>query len=378
MTSSHNSTYSYLLKLLSESLYGNAKSTFSLGATLSEKEWQQVFAEAEKQTVTGVLFSAVSRLPEMEMPPVSLLATWLAMAHRDNRANASMSNILSATVGNLESLGLHPVLQKGHAAARFYPEPQLRACGDIDLWFPGGERAVADNLVRKSGINVVSTPDNGSCYVSDSTEVEHHSRLIEIHNPFHAGLLKELNETHPPVKVNLSATLTVTVPAPIVELIMINAHILKHCLGVGIGLRQFCDYAMAWRALTLPDPSTGKASVDPGEYFEICRRLGIISWTRVLHQFINRYIPAPDGGTAVDIVEWLEETDTVDKIFMLVAEGGNFGRYSQRRPQRAKQTQWQRKLSTMTAFFNNRSFVFRLAPCEAFWTFTRLLVGQIH
>lgn len=94
------------MKLLSESLYGNAKSTFSLGATLSEKEWQQVFAEAEKQTVTGVLFSAVSRLPEMEMPPVSLLATWLAMAHRDNRANASMSNILSATVGNLESLSL--------------------------------------------------------------------------------------------------------------------------------------------------------------------------------------------------------------------------------------------------------------------------------
>ena len=98
---------------------------------------------------------------------------------------------------------------------------------------------------------------------------------------------------------------------------------------------------MAWRALKLPDPATGKAAVDPGEYFEICRRLGIISWTRVLHQFINRYIPAPDGSTAVDIVEWLEETDTVDKIFMLVAEGGNFGRYSQRRPQRAKQTQWE-------------------------------------
>lgn len=25
---------------------------------------------------------------------------------------------------------------------------------------------------------------------------------------------------------------------------MINVHIMKHCLGVGIGLRHFCDYAM--------------------------------------------------------------------------------------------------------------------------------------
>ena len=369
-------TYRHLLKLLRSSLYEPKDSCCILSETLSERQWYKVLEEAEKQTVTGIVFLAISRLPEQEMPSLSVLATWLATAHRDSGKYASMTAVLSRLLPLLEKNGLHPVLQKGHAVARFYASPELRSCGDIDLYFPNEERVKADNVMKELGYKIVSTPDCGSCYIVGQTEVEHHSMLIEIHNPLHSGLIKDLCRSFPSKETRLTDSVKARVPSPMVELIMMNAHILKHCLGVGIGLRQFCDYALAWRNLT--DVSLhGDAAVDIDKYLNVCGRLGILKWTRVLHSFINRYLPA-FGGMAVAELPGEVEANAVERIFGLVCEGGNFGKYSRSRQSFIRKNKLGRKLHTMSAFLNNRSFVYRLAPSEAFWTFTRLLVGQIH
>lgn len=374
---SRKSTYPHLLQLLSQGLYTAPDAPTTLGATLGADEWRLIMEEAEKQTVSGIVFSAVSRLSEPEMPPVSVLAQWLARVHQITKAYFSMSDVLAGQFAIFEQHGLEPVLQKGHAAARFYPVPELRACGDIDLCFPANDRSRADALMTERGYSVASTPDRGSCYMIGATEAEHHSMLIEIHNPFHSRLIRDLTRVYSPQRVVISDRLTLRVPAPLVELLMINAHILKHCLGVGIGLRQFCDYSLAWRRLTAAKADGTPPAVDENEYFDLCRRLGILRWTRALHQFINCYLPAP-GGNAVTPVSGRPEPNAVKRIFAMVSEGGNFGRYNPHRKQNSSRGLWQRKLSTMAAFFNNRSFVCRLVPSETFWTITRLFIGQIH
>lgn len=368
-------TYRNLLKLLRFSLYEPAGKMSSLRSPLSDRQWYKMIEEAEKQTVTGLLFSAISVLPEYQMPLESVLANWLAMAHRDAKKYSAMSAVLSRLLGVLDNAGLHPVLQKGHAAARFYTAPQLRASGDIDLWFAGSDRSRADELIRQAGYKVIATPDNASCYSVNHIEVEHHSMLIDINNPFHAGIVNEICKDNPPSRVELSSGIVAHVPAPIVELLMMNVHILKHCLGVGIGLRQFCDYSLAWRHLTAVTSPAGP--VDADGYFELCRRLGIMRWTRALHRFINRYLPATDGD-AVTAVPGRNDDVTVQRIFTLVCEGGNFGKFHHGRQINVKRTMMRRKFHTMSAFITNRSFVYHLAPVEAFWTFSRLLWGQIH
>ncbi len=368
-----NPTYSYLLKLLRFSLYESNDKCCILGASLSERQWYKLLEEAEKQTLTGILFPAISCLPEREMPSVSVLATWLAMANRDSTRYREMSDVLAHLVSLFESNGLHPVLQKGHAASRFYTKPELRACGDIDLWFPDHEREIADNIIRSMGHKVIHTPDNGSFYNVGAIEVEHHSMLIEVHNPFHAGLLGKMCNSYPFHRVVLPTGVSVSVPSPMVELLMMNVHILKHCLGVGIGMRQFCDYSKAWRSFVMG----GEDKVDVDRYVYFCKKLGIIQWTRVLHSFINRYIPTADGD-AVAPIDGEADHMAVERIYDLVYDGGNFGKFSPGRRATRRRNMARRKLHTMSAFINNRSFVSRLAPLEAFWTFSRLLLGQIH
>lgn len=369
----HNPTYDHLRRLLRFSLYNSGENCCTLGASLSERQWYKLLEEAEKQTVTGLVFPAISCLPEQEMPSVSVLATWLAMANRDADRYRAMTDVIARLFRLFEDNGLHPLLQKGHAAARFYSTPELRACGDIDIWFPDREREKADAIIRKRGYRVVHTPDNGSNYIVGQTEVEHHSMLVEVHNPLHGALIRDLCISSASRQVPLSSGLSVRVPSPMVELLMMNVHILKHCLGVGIGMRQFCDYAKAWRSLT----SSGEGAVDTDRYLDLCRKLGIIRWTRVLHRFINLYLPAPDGD-AVAAIDGEVDDLTVERIYFLVCDGGNFGKFSPgRRPVRGR-NKVRRKFHTMSSFINNRSFVSRLVPSEAFWTFSRLLLGQIH
>lgn len=370
------STYRHLLTLLRHGLYDPVPGASPRPMSLTGTEWHDLLAAAEKQTVTGIAFGGISCLADGDMPPVPMLARWLAMVNRDSRVYDSMSGVMSRLVTLFLSKGLHPVIQKGHAAARFYRNPALRTCGDIDIWFPGNERAAADKIVRNFGIKVIGTPDNGSCYVVDKTEVEHHSMLIEIHNPFHSRLIRRICRENPPQMAEISTGTRMLIPAPMVELLMMNAHILKHCLGVGIGLRQFCDYSLAWRRFTGRD-GAGHAVIDEEEYFSLCRQLGIIRWTGTLHRFINRYIPAFGGDAVTDIAGTVRDGD-VDNIFNLVCEGGNFGRYSPRRKVSEDAGLLRRKIGTMSAFVGNRSFVCRLAPSEALWTIIRLIVGQIH
>jgi putative nucleotidyltransferase-like protein len=53
----------------------------------------------------------------------------------------------------LRAAGVEPILGKGWAAARLYPAPGLRPCGDIDLYLPAPQTAMARGalIAAKSG-----------------------------------------------------------------------------------------------------------------------------------------------------------------------------------------------------------------------------------
>src|SRR5947209_2014811 len=65
----------------------------------------------------------------------SPLGEELALAAQRNRIAALVQqDALAQVVGLLQDHGVAPVLLKGLAVARQYPEPDLRPVGDLDLW----------------------------------------------------------------------------------------------------------------------------------------------------------------------------------------------------------------------------------------------------
>ena len=100
---------------------------------LSDKSWENVFRQARRQTVTGLTFVGLQHLADHLLPPETLLLRWAAETDAIERRNKKMNSAIEELYTMFRKRGLNPILQKGQGVARFYGNPLLRECGDIDL-----------------------------------------------------------------------------------------------------------------------------------------------------------------------------------------------------------------------------------------------------
>lgn len=333
---------------------------------LSEDEWTEIFGMARKQTVTGIVYAGICRLPDELMPPSRVLLKWVAAIDGIERSNVKMNRTIAGLYEIFRREGLNPVLQKGQGVGLFYEQPLLRECGDIDLYFAGkdeSERAAV--LVRTLTKNVRKHADNSIYYQCNGIGVEHHTRLIDICNPFLTGYLDDMERKQGFRKMCMSVENRETellVPAPVLNLLLLNAHIMKHAIGWGVGLRQLCDMARARYAL--------RKEVDADELKRNCDRMGIGRWTALLDAFLVRYL-----GLSPEYAGYSDTDTTAGPLLDIVLKGGNFGMHASGRGSREGNA-CLRKLHTSYSFIRKLRFSCRYAPKEGFWTFSNLLTGQ--
>ena len=386
-------TLQALFALLQAGLWGRFDEVGASAFPLSAGEWERVFTLARQQTVTGIAFRGLDFLPEEAAPPMGIMAKWMAHADRIEQSNRIMNETVARLYGHFASAGVEAVLQKGQGVAAMYPEPLLRECGDIDLYFPGHD-GVSDPLLGIDGAVRERHPDDSWAYVVDGIIVEHHADLVDIQSPRAKRYVKRLKEEKGFEKVVTGGGVEVLVPAPEVNLLLLSSHILKHAFGVGIGLRQLCDYAVARRYY--------EGRVNPQEMREIWKKTGLEKWQGLLEEFIGRFLDS-DCALARNDNEDLQndkchsEQSTrseqspchserseesfykkkTDVLLDIVLKGGNFGVYSKDR-ENVSRARWVRKVQTFKALTGNIGFAFRYAPSEWFWTTMQLLGGQFR
>ena len=387
-------TLQALFALLQAGLWGRCDDAAASVFPLSAEEWERVFTLARQQTVTGIAFRGLDFLPEEAAPPMVVAAKWMAHADHIEQSNRIMNGTVAKLYGHFASAGVEAVLQKGQGVAAMYPEPLLRECGDIDLYFPGHD-GVSDPLAGIPGAVRKRQPDNSWSYLVDGIVVEHHADLVDIQSLRAKRYVKRLIEEKGFEKVVTVDGVEVMVPAPEVNLLLLSSHILKHAFGVGIGLRQFCDYAVARRYY--------EGRVNEEEMREIWRMTGLEKWEELLEEFIGRFLDSDCVLARNDNEDFQDDRchfesctchpehypchserseESFDKkktdvLLDIVLKGGNFGVYSEDR-ENASHARWVRKMQTFRSLAGNVRFAFRYAPREWFWTIVQLLGGQFR
>ena len=229
-----------------------------LDAPLSPAAWEQLYHQARKQTVQGIVYDAVCRLPEAQLPPDDLLGMWMeevlyieATHHRHLKALTWVTSRMEA-----EST-LRPIVLKGLPIANLYPAPHHRVSGDIDLFY-GSLAAVneADRQVESWGI-------------------EHHGLLVHSHVPWRkrrlrAWIEQRLSDADATTECSIGNN-TVKVLSPELDLLQLSSHALKHALNEGIGLRQLCDIALF--------VTHHREKLPPETVRPILKRFGLLRWT---------------------------------------------------------------------------------------------------
>ena len=339
---------------------------------LTDAQWWNVYRMAVRQTVAGIVFRGLHHLPEAFLPDDALMVHWVAKADHIERKSRKMNVVVRRLLQRMDHNGLHPVLLKGQGVAAFYEHPQMRECGDIDLYFPlEKEGREAAEVMRRAGCRLESQPDGSSSYSWQGVEIEHHTRLFDLHNPFLKGCLATLAREHGFTVQALDgkrpeeSPATVTVPSPLLNLLLLNAHLLKHLMGHGVGLRQFCDMGRAYYAL--------RGSYSPEELEAVYRRTGLLKWSVQLHAFLTEYL----GLHRPELPYMDADGRTSPALLHIVLEGGNFGQYGKTKG-KASQAGWERKLRTFHSFWKHRSFSNVYARKEAFWTSIKLIIGNFR
>lgn len=446
--------------MLRSGLWGGADDEVT-SFPLTAEEWKKVREEAARQAVIGTIFSGICLLPEQLMPDEDELSVWMALADKTERRNGKMGKVLKDLTAKFVKGGLHPVLQKGLAVARYYPRPELRSSGDIDLYFgedlgkavrlieaegteanrteaEGGKdiegredreiregREAEDKKVREAksgeaegteaeGISVNMMPDGSGSFVWEGIDIELHGRLLDLRSS--EKLVREAScggfEPTP-----LADGLRV--PSPEITALLLNAHILKHALGKGIGLRQLCDLAMFYHSM-FESAGTGDCgtkgcgearSEGINEYVsggfgervrELYRKAGILKWSTLLHSYLVEVIGLPEYE-----LPYSETLVAVEPLRSIVDAGGNFGQHGKVREGGRKNEKnrrdaagekngngrtggggrekdgknggvLRRKMRTAGAFVKRARFSFEYAPAEALSLVRELFLGQFR
>ena len=351
--------YKVFFQLLQLGLWNKNVSDLSLFPLL-DGEWTRVLKIAEEQTVQGLIYCGINKLPlELQPSTALLMKLVICIDGIENGNNTQIKHIIELKKA-FSTIGIAPILLKGQSVALYYQQPLQRAFGDIDFYFNKEEFSLINTRLKEKGVKMSKSADGSVVWTYKSSVIEHHNKLIDIDNPFKQNFLKELIEKYRFSELQIGGD-TIKVPDKYLNLLLQNSHILKHALGWGIGLRQLCDIAVSYNALS------GK--IDGEIIKEIYKKAGIGKWSKLLHSFLVEYI-----GLDADKLPYKGEFVNSEELLELILKGGNFG-YNLRDINKHNNAVY-RKIRTAKVFFCKLSFAFRYATNESVWVFIKLSAGQ--
>lgn len=238
--------------LLRAATDGQAPNFSSLDASL----WWSLFRLMQQNHVAAMTADTVAALDV----PREVKIPWLAERDKAERWHRYQREVQQEIVDTVKRHGIETLVLKGTHTAQYYPMPELREFGDLDLYFYD-KHDEADRIAQKS------------LRVTVSNEAHHHSKYnyrgvtVESHYDF-------LNIHYPPSNRRYEAMLKELAPSPTFEVLFLLRHMAGHFAAARITLRDLVDWALTCRALN--------DKVDWGRVQDIVTEYGMSSFVSTL------------------------------------------------------------------------------------------------
>ena len=310
------------------------------------KVWNRLYQMAHQQTMVGILNDAVHRIPEKQLPREELLREWDENTDKISRIYHTHEEHIQELETLLDRLGLHGCILKGTGLAHLYPNPERRMCGDIDIWI-AGKRDIIIKAFQDADIpiyDIIYQECKAGIFLD--TEVEIHFHPSKMYNPFCNARLQRYFERNSPIRDDV----TITYPDAKFNAVFCMAHMFRHYLEGGIGMRQMMDYYYVLKNL---------APEDKQPVMKTLKRLGMKRFTASVMTSMwfnfgleNEYLLCP-----IDIKHG-------KKLVNDIIAMGNFGVMDKRNYSSDGESKWARFMRKNRRVFSN----LRYYPREVIWS----------
>lgn len=285
----------------------------------SSVDWNELCSIARQHGVLALLYTPLtgrSDLPE----DVRDMAT--KYARRIVQQSYRLLFLTKYLSGEMEKAGLPVVVLKGVGTASFYPVPELRKSGDVDLLLTDRsylERAC--EILQECGC--VRMKEQHALHhiafgTKDGIEVEVHTLLAEPfdHNKINYYLENRLKDFGENVKNADCMGVTLPILNGGYHAYELLLHMLQHFLRRGFGLKFLCDWVVFWNQ-TWP-------SEEKEKYKTLVRESGLKSFSDIVTCTCVRYL-----GLLKEKVAWMDlpEENGIEADFLKeILEAEEFGK----------------------------------------------------
>ena len=310
-----------LLSITSEALFYESNKMGN--QTVSEEDWENQLKEANMQAMFSLVFSVSKKHGASNSGYESAYFQKVASNMRVIHDHQELHHLLSAN-------HIPYVVMKGSTSAMYYPEPFLRAMGDVDFLVRESDLAQAGQILEQAGF--VPTEDNEhECHIAYHRNKNGVRSIWEMHwapggipdgvaGELTRQYLSDIIETAVPCTIKGSECM---VPSPFHHGLIMLLHTASHLINTGVGLRHLCDWAV------FADKFSDEEFCEMFE--EKLKSIGMWRFAQILTQLSVRYLGMPSKG-------WCGHSDEeyLESLMCDIFKGGNFGIKDSNRINQAK------------------------------------------
>lgn len=203
----------------------------------TEARWNEALEMAQEQSIEGVLLSAIECLPDEQRPPKLALLQWIGSVQMLESNSLKIAEASKTVIKYFHENGFACNILKGCAVARYYPQPERRQSGDVDVWVEGGREKIYDfaRAFDKDGKLYGVNYHHIHFHLLDGIHIEAHIWPSFLSSPLRNWRLHRFCNQHRP-------TMDATKPSLAFDRVFIILHCYRHICGHGVGLRQIMDY----------------------------------------------------------------------------------------------------------------------------------------
>ncbi len=222
-----------------------------LFSSCPEQEWGKCYALATDQGVLSIAWDAVRLLPAAQQPPKKLKLNWALSAEEFAGIHRNHCAVIDELSRFFAGHGIATVQLKGVGLSTYYPVPERRQSGDIDIYTFSSDRSrmsdieageLADRLIREKGIEVEMHSYKHSSFSYKGVPVENHKFFSNARDYAAAAEVETLLHEHlDPRPVQLPDGRTILVPSPEFNSLFVSVHALQH-FTCGLSLIHLCDW----------------------------------------------------------------------------------------------------------------------------------------
>ena len=235
--------------------------------------------------------------------------------------HGKLNNVLVKVVSELDAAGIPSVLLKGQGLAQYYPKPELRQCGDIDLYVGLQRYADSYDILRPLATEI---EDRKALEVGKHYDFFVGKVAVEIHRYSDRYPTPKLDRIYQEVSLEgLGKNLVpiqfsgveVMTPSDEYNAFYIFSHLFHHFLINGLGARQLCDWMLFLRSRS--------SHIDMRSLNTTLLRLDMLKPWQAFGCVLVKYFGMP--AEAFPFYDPAQESKA-DKIVKRLLDEGNFGK----------------------------------------------------